>query len=70
MPALRYDRTPIMAAIDDRALALATNEEFFFATEPLEPRVTGDRYFFVDDKGVIRFSADGPAGPLSMPIGG
>jgi prepilin-type N-terminal cleavage/methylation domain-containing protein len=36
--------------------------------EPVEPRVTGTRSFFVDESGVIRVSATGPASSSSPPI--
>ena len=39
-------------------------------TGPVSPGKSGDRYFFVDDTGVIRFSTTGPAGPTSTAIGG
>lgn len=35
---------------------------------PLEPGVSGDRYFYIDQTGVIRWSLEGPAGPDSSPL--
>ncbi len=35
---------------------------------PLEPGVSGDRYFYIDQTGVIRWSLEGPAGPDSPPL--
>jgi hypothetical protein len=35
---------------------------------PQQPGQTGDRYFFVDQTGVLRLSADGPATAASDPI--
>ena len=37
---------------------------------PVDPGKTGDRYFFVDDSGVIRFERDRQATATSPPIGG
>ena len=36
--------------------------------DPDTPGTTGDRYFFVDESGVIRFSSTGTAGVGSSPI--
>lgn len=36
--------------------------------DPRIPGTTGDRYFFIDDSGVIRFSSNGPADASSTPI--
>ena len=38
------------------------------AADPAVPRVTGDRYFFVDESGVIRVSATGTANSDDGPI--
>lgn len=38
------------------------------AAAPAEPGVTGDRYFFLDQSGVIRWSRDGPADASSPPL--
>lgn len=37
--------------------------------DPEAPGMTGDRHFFVDDTGVIRFDLAGPATTTSEPIG-
>ena len=37
---------------------------------PHGPKKSGDRYFFVDESGVIRFSTTGAATTTSSPIGG
>ena len=37
---------------------------------PLSPGRSGDRYFFIDDTGLILFSVTGPATSRSMPVGG
>ncbi len=36
---------------------------------PDKPGVTGDRFFYIDSKGVIRYSLGGPAGPNSPALG-
>ena len=36
---------------------------------PSNPGVTGDRFFYIDNSGVIRASTAGPAGPASPPLG-
>ncbi len=36
--------------------------------EPLEPGNSGQRYFYMDQSGVIRSSTGGPAGPASPPL--
>ncbi len=36
---------------------------------PVAPGTTGQRYFFVDQTGVIRFNMAAPAGPADPPIG-
>ena len=37
--------------------------------DPESPGETGNRYFFVDESGIIRFDSVGPAGPSSRPVG-
>lgn len=37
---------------------------------PVEPGTTGDRSFYIDATGVIRFSLSGPADASSTPVGG
>lgn len=36
---------------------------------PDNPGVSGDRYFYIDFSGVIRYAEGGPAGPGSTPLG-
>ncbi len=36
---------------------------------PSQPGVSGDRYFYIDINGVIRYSLSGPAGPGSTALG-
>jgi prepilin-type N-terminal cleavage/methylation domain-containing protein len=36
---------------------------------PSNPGVTGDRFFYIDNTGVIRANLGGPAGPASAPLG-
>lgn len=36
---------------------------------PAQPGTTGDRYFYIDATGVIRFSISGPADASSPPVG-
>ena len=38
------------------------------AAEPVQPGITGDRYFYVDESGVIRFREDGPATTVDRPV--
>jgi len=38
--------------------------------QPVVPGSTGDRYFFIDESGVIRFANTAPATSASNPIGG
>ncbi len=47
-----------------------TDFTFQATAEPLEPGKTGQRSFFVDESGVIRFEHFEPAGPESPEIGG
>jgi prepilin-type N-terminal cleavage/methylation domain-containing protein len=35
---------------------------------PHVPGETADRFFFIDDTGVLRYNLDGPAGPFSPPL--
>lgn len=41
---------------------------FICNSDPLTPGRTGDRHFFVDDSGVLRFAWGGPAGPGDSPL--
>jgi type IV pilus assembly protein PilA len=44
-------------------------EAFTINADPVVPGQTGDRYFFVDQSGVVRQSRTGPADETSPPIG-
>ncbi|MEM7260509.1 MAG: type II secretion system protein [Planctomycetota bacterium] len=35
---------------------------------PSDPGHTGDRSFYADETGIIRFNSSGPAGPLDAPV--
>ena len=48
----------------------ANNFEWSAKADPASPKKSGDRYFFVDESGVIRFSTTSGAGTSSPPIGG
>ena len=48
----------------------ANNFEWSARADPASPKKSGDRYFFVDESGVIRFSTSTQAGSGSSPIGG
>ena len=43
-------------------------DHWWGSANPADPGVTGDRFFFVSSDGVLRYSADGPAGINSPPI--
>ena len=74
-----------LAAVDlvDQVLAGGTKQGYVYAVrpgtepestwsataDPLTPGATGDRHFFVDESGVIRFDVGRPAGPTSRAIG-
>ena len=50
---------------------VSANEFFFEATAtPVAPGKSGDRYFYIDDTGVIRFSTTASATSQSLPVGG
>ncbi|GIW71748.1 MAG: hypothetical protein KatS3mg102_1290 [Planctomycetota bacterium] len=50
---------------------LSADEDTWSAVaEPLEPGRSGDRWFFIDETGVIRQSEHGPASADSPPVGG
>jgi len=36
---------------------------------PVSPGQTGEKYFYVDQKGVVRYALDGPASATSEPVG-
>jgi prepilin-type N-terminal cleavage/methylation domain-containing protein len=48
----------------------ADNFTWSCTASPQVPGKSGDRYFFVDESGVIRFSTSGNASTLNNPIGG
>lgn len=48
----------------------ASTFEWSAAADPVVPGSSGDRYFFVDESGVIRFSTTTTATSTSSPIGG
>ncbi len=68
-------------ALIDQALASGTRQgyayeiqkatlfEFQATANPLVPGRSGDRYFFIDDTGAIRYSTTGPASSQSLPVG-
>lgn len=43
--------------------ARPTPETFEARAQPVTVGITGGRYFFVDESGIIRFNSSGPAGP-------
>ena len=69
-------------ALIDGVLGSGTKQGYLFAivqadqfswsatASPATPTKSGDRYFFVDESGVIRFSSSGAASSLSNAIGG
>ncbi len=44
-------------------------DNFICNADPSEPGVSGNRYFYTDASGVIRFNTGGAAGPGDPPIG-
>lgn len=60
------DRLGYIFSLDNAAQA---QYEWWGRGWPREPKVTGDRYFFIDNSGVIRYSLSGSAGPSSPPLG-
>jgi type IV pilus assembly protein PilA len=46
----------------------ATESHWALLVGPTNPGIDGDRYFYVDQSGVIRFSEGGSAGPFDPPI--
>jgi len=42
--------------------------QFTVNADPLIPGKTGERHFFADESGVIRWSREGPAGAESLPV--
>jgi type IV pilus assembly protein PilE len=51
------------------AVGAADANYWAVSSAPVDPGVTGDRYFFVDSTGVLRASEGGPAGAGSAPLG-
>ena len=52
-------------------LQVKPNQNTWFTTaSPTKPGKSGDRYFFVDESGVIRFNASASASVNDQPIGG
>jgi type IV pilus assembly protein PilA len=49
-------------------LNAATARQWSGTAAPAEPGVTGDRYFFLDESGVIRWVRGGPADASSPPL--
>ena len=50
----------------------SSSSQYFWAgnARPVSPGATGERYFYSDVTGVIRYALDGDAGPSSPPITG
>jgi prepilin-type N-terminal cleavage/methylation domain-containing protein len=48
----------------------ATQFTWSAQASPLTPGKSGDRYFFIDESGVIRFNAQQPSTSTDTPIGG
>lgn len=46
-----------------------TSDTWYGQGQPQVPGVTGDRYFFIDESGVIRWALGGPATAESPPLG-
>lgn len=42
--------------------------DFFANADPVAPGKSGDRWFYIDGTGVIRYSTSGPAGATSPPV--
>jgi type IV pilus assembly protein PilA len=57
-----FDYKPIDSAGTGKPDAFTVN------ANPISPGQTGQRYFFVDQSNVIRWSLGGPAGPNSTPV--
>lgn len=51
------------------AAAAGGTQNFAANANPATPGTTGNRYFYTDASGVIRFNAAGAAGPADTPIG-
>jgi len=42
---------------------------YSISAQPISPGVTGERFFFTDQSGIIRSNTDSPASPSSAPLG-
>lgn len=51
------------------AAAAGGTQNFAANADPATPGTTGNRYFYTDASGVIRFNAAAAAGPADTPIG-
>jgi prepilin-type N-terminal cleavage/methylation domain-containing protein len=51
-------------------ITIADSYHFEATADPLIPGRTGDRHFFIDDSGVIRYATSGAANSTSIPVGG
>jgi len=69
------------ASLIDNALGGGSKDGYNFTTSsgadtftvtavPVDPGVTGERGFFSDQTGVIRYNDSGAAGPADPPVGG
>jgi prepilin-type N-terminal cleavage/methylation domain-containing protein len=54
------------------SFTILSSTQFSYTAQasPLNPGRSGDRYFFIDESGVIRFNDAQPATSLDIPIGG
>ena len=52
----------------DFAYTLGSQNTWSCSADPSDPGTTGDRYFFADQTGVIRFNGAASAGPADPPI--
>ena len=51
-------------------LGAITRSFWAFTAEPDDPGITGDRYFYTDSTGVIRYNEGGSAGPTDPSVDG
>jgi len=61
-------KEPLAAPAADKGCATAGGAGFTITAEPLTRRTTGERSFFIDETGVIRFERNGPATADSPPL--
>ena len=47
---------------------LIDSEHFTLNADPVTPNVTGTRYFFADESGVVRVNPSAPAAPTDSPV--